>query len=61
MNPLVEKRVLGAKDRPMETATLRQPGVGKLLGMKLIRRLEMLETDDDTFLEYQIALLRDLL
>ncbi len=37
------------------------PGAGKLLGMKLIRRLEKLETDDDTFPEYQIALLRDLL
>ena len=37
------------------------PGAGKRLGMKLIRRLEKLETDDDTFPEYRIAMLRDLL
>lgn len=37
------------------------PGVGELAGMKLIRRLEQLETDDDFFPEYEIRLIRDLI
>ncbi len=34
------------------------PGIGKAAGLKLIHRLEELETDDDVFPEYQIELIR---
>lgn len=37
------------------------PGVGKLAGMKLIHRLEELETDDELFPEYQVGVIRDLI
>ncbi|MBR4474942.1 MAG: hypothetical protein IKS55_15070 [Oscillospiraceae bacterium] len=37
------------------------PGIGKVAGMKLIHRLEELETDDDTFPQYQIETIRDLI
>lgn len=37
------------------------PGIGKIIGMKMIRRLEKLETDDDNFPEYQIAMIRELI
>ena len=37
------------------------PGVGKVAGLKLIRRLEELETDDDMFPQYQIETIQDLI
>ena len=37
------------------------PGVGKVAGLKLIRRLEELETDDDQFPQYQIEAIRELI
>lgn len=37
------------------------PGVGKVAGMKLIRRLEEVETDDDMFPQYQIETIQDLI
>ena len=36
-------------------------GIGKVAGMKLIHRLEELETDDDIFPQYQIETIRDLI
>lgn len=37
------------------------PGVGKIAGLKLIKRLEELGTDDDMIPEYQVGLIRDLI
>ena len=37
------------------------PGVGKVAGLKLIHRLEELETDDDQFPQYQIEAIRELI
>ena len=37
------------------------PGVGKVAGLKLIRRLEELETDDDMFPEYHVGIIRELI
>jgi len=37
------------------------PGIGKMAGMKLIRRLEELETDDDMFPEYHVAAIREVI
>ncbi len=37
------------------------PGIGKAAGLKLIRRLEEVETDDDIFPEYQIGVIRELI
>lgn len=36
-------------------------GVGKIAGMKMIRLLENIDTDDDTFPEYQISMIRDVI
>ena len=49
---LYEKLKLYCRNNP--------PGVGKVAGMKLIHRLEKLETDDDMFPQYQIETIRDL-
>ena len=37
------------------------PGIGKVAGMKLIHRLEELETDDDMFPEYHVGIIRELI
>lgn len=50
---LVEKLKLYCRNNP--------PGVGKVAGMKLIHRLEELETDDDMFPQYQIETIQKLI
>ncbi len=41
--------------------TSNPPGKGKLAGLRLIHRLEELETDDDDFLQYQVEMIRNLI
>ena len=50
---LMEKLKLYVESNP--------PGVGKVAGLKLIHRLEELETDDDQFPQYQIEAIRELI
>ena len=49
---LCDKLELYARSNP--------PGIGKAAGLKLISRLKELETDDDTFPEYEIEVIRNL-
>ena len=37
------------------------PGVGKIAGLKLIERLQQLETDDDIFPEVEVECIRNLI
>lgn len=50
---LMEKLKLYCRNNP--------PGVGKVARLKLIRRLEELETDDDMFPEYHVGIIRELI